>query len=187
MSIPVFSGEKHAYENWKAAFNACIDQAPATPVYKLLQLRQYLSGDALKCIESLGHSAAAYEAAKQRLDRKFGGQRRQIALRLSELESFRQMHPGNQKDMERFADLLDVAVINLKEAGRTEELGNGSLYTKLQQKMPQTMLACYVPLCPPFRYVRMRTQRNAWYVPLCPPFRYVRDGFSSFRCVRVPT
>ena len=44
--------------------------------------------------------------------------------------------------MERFADLLDVAVINLKE-GPTEELGNGSLYTKLQQKMPQTMLAKY--------------------------------------------
>ena len=57
--------------------------------------------------------------------------------------------------------------------------------------------ACYVPLCPPFRYVRkqilsfccvrMRTQRNGWYVPLCPLFRYVRDGFSSFRCVRMRT
>ena len=56
---------------------------------------------------------------------------------------------------------------------------------------------CYVPLCPPFRYVRkqilsfrcvrMRTKRNDWYVPLCPLFRYVRDGFSSFRCVRVRT
>ena len=56
---------------------------------------------------------------------------------------------------------------------------------------------CYVPLCPPFRYVRkqilsfrcvrMRTKRNDWYVPLCPLFRYVRDGFSSFRCVRMRT
>ena len=25
------------------------------------------------------------------------------------------------------------------------------------------------------------------YVPLCPSFRYVRDGFSSFRCIRVRT
>ena len=47
--------------------------------------------------------------------------------------------------------------------------------------------ACYVPLCPPFRYVRARTQRNDCYVPLCPLFRYVRDGFSSFRCIRVRT
>ena len=54
---------------------ACIDKAPATAEYKLLQLRQCLSGEALKVIESLGHSAAAYEAGKDRLERKFGGQR----------------------------------------------------------------------------------------------------------------
>ena len=46
--------------------------APATDEYKLLQLRQYLSGDALKVIENLGHSAYAYKAAKERLDRKYG-------------------------------------------------------------------------------------------------------------------
>ena len=40
VSIPVFSGEKKHYENWKAAFNACIDCAPETPEYKLLQMRQ---------------------------------------------------------------------------------------------------------------------------------------------------
>lgn len=51
---------------------SCIDNAPATPDYKLLQLRQYLSGEALRCIESLNHSAAAYEAAKERLERKYG-------------------------------------------------------------------------------------------------------------------
>ena len=45
----------------------CIDKAPATPEYKLLQLRQYLCGDALKAVETLGHSAAAYEAAKESL------------------------------------------------------------------------------------------------------------------------
>ena len=75
VSIPVFAGNKRTYENWKAAFSACIDKAPATPEYKLLQLRQHLSGEALKVIENLGHSAPAYEAAKSRLERKFGGQR----------------------------------------------------------------------------------------------------------------
>ena len=75
VSIPVFKGDKRSYESWKAAFIACIDQAPATPEYKLLQLRQYLSGEALKVVKGLGHSAAAYEAAKDRLERKYGGQR----------------------------------------------------------------------------------------------------------------
>ena len=45
-----------------------MDNAPATGEYKLLQLRQYLTGEALKCIENLGHSAFAYAAAKKRLE-----------------------------------------------------------------------------------------------------------------------
>ena len=44
---------------------ACIDKAPAAAEYKLLQLRQYLS-ETLKAIENLGHSAAAYQIAKER-------------------------------------------------------------------------------------------------------------------------
>ena len=75
VTIPMFSGDKKTYQNWKAAFMACIDKAPATAQYKLLQLRQCLTGEALKVIESLGYSAAAYETAKDRLERKFGGQR----------------------------------------------------------------------------------------------------------------
>ena len=46
--------EKRQYQNWKAASMACIDSAPATDEYNLLQLRQYLSGDASKVIENLG-------------------------------------------------------------------------------------------------------------------------------------
>ena len=56
VQIPVFTGDKRKYQSWKAAFLACIDSAPATGEYKLLQLRQYLSGDTLKFIENLGHS-----------------------------------------------------------------------------------------------------------------------------------
>ena len=58
--IPVFSGDKRTYQNWKAAFTTSVDQVPATPEYKLLQLQQSLTGEALKSIESLGHSATAY-------------------------------------------------------------------------------------------------------------------------------
>ena len=55
VSIPIFDGSKSTYESWMAAFTACIDQAPATSEYKLLQLRQHLTGEALKCIGDLGH------------------------------------------------------------------------------------------------------------------------------------
>ena len=48
VSILILNGDERFYEGWKTAFMACVDKAPATPEYKLLQLRQYLSGEALK-------------------------------------------------------------------------------------------------------------------------------------------
>ena len=50
---------------------------------------------------------------------------------------------GNARDIEEFADLLDIAMINLKEAGQDYELRDGSLYTKLQRKLPETILTQY--------------------------------------------
>ena len=47
-SIPVFNGDKKLHEGWKTAFMGCVDKAPATLEYKLLQIRQYLSGEAFK-------------------------------------------------------------------------------------------------------------------------------------------
>ena len=84
VQIPTFSGDKRNYQSWKAA---CIDSAPATGKYMLLQLRQYLSEEALNVIENLGHSSTAYEAAKERLERKYGGRRRQIAMYIEELKN----------------------------------------------------------------------------------------------------
>ena len=143
VSIPEFSGDKRAYPPWKAAFYTCVDAAPATAEYKLLQLRSYLKGEALKCIENLGHSAAAYEAAKARLERKFGGERRQITLRLEELENFRPMREGTAKEIDKFADMLDLLVINLRESDQADELNSASLYVKVLRKMTEEMVARY--------------------------------------------
>ena len=42
VSIPVFNGDKRNLKNWKSVFNTFVDQAPATPEYKLLlQVRQH--------------------------------------------------------------------------------------------------------------------------------------------------
>ena len=81
--------------------------------------------------------------AKERLERKYGGKRRQIAIYLEELERFRHICTGNAKDLESFADLLDIAIINLQEAGQDQELGDGSLYTKLQRKLLESLLTRY--------------------------------------------
>ena len=62
---------------------------------------------------------------------------------LEEIEQFCTIRPGNAKDIEEFADLLDIAIINLQEAGHHNELGDGLLYKKLQRKIPEAMLARY--------------------------------------------
>ena len=41
--------------------------------------------------------------------------------------------PGNFKDMGKYDDLLDNAIVNLKEANHLEELQDGLLYMKLQK------------------------------------------------------
>jgi hypothetical protein len=143
VSIPVFSGDYRTYESWKSAFKTCIDQAPVTAEYKLLQLRQYVTGEALKVIDSLGHSAAAYDIALQRLDRKFGGKRRQVSLQLEAINKLKPIRPGHARDVEIFADALDLAVVNLKEVDRIEELGNGLLYATLLNKMTELMISQY--------------------------------------------
>ena len=48
--------------------------------------------------------------------------RRQIAIYLEDSDNFRQVRPGNSKDLEQFADLLDIAIINLKETNQHHEL-----------------------------------------------------------------
>ena len=70
VTIPKFFGQKKNYETWKAVFYSCVDRTKASPEYKLLRLRECLQGEALKVIEHLGHSVAAYEAAKSRLECK---------------------------------------------------------------------------------------------------------------------
>ena len=92
----------------------CIDKVPATADYKLLQLRQHLRRDALQAIEGLDHSAAAYDAAKARLDRKYGGERRRVTTHLEAIQQFEAVRSGKAADLNRFADLIEVTIVNLQ-------------------------------------------------------------------------
>ena len=127
VSVSKFNGNKHFYPSWKTAFNACIDSAP-----------QSLIGEPLRIVENLGHSKEAYEVAKQCLERKYGGERRLVALYLDELDNLTPIKDGHLKALEKFADLLDVAVVNLQQAQMNSELGSGALYTKLKKNFRKT-------------------------------------------------
>ena len=76
---------------------------PVTPEYKLLQMRQYLSGEPLRVIEKLGYSTAAYAVAKEKLERKYGGERRRVVLQFDEIEVFKPLsHNSRAHELEAF-------------------------------------------------------------------------------------
>ena len=56
---------------------------------------------------------------------------------------FRSIKYGNTKHLEQFSNLLNVAIINLRESHQYHELGTGSLHLKLQRKLPEMILASY--------------------------------------------
>ena len=50
------------------------------------------------------------------------------------------MKEENVNNIANISDRLDIAFINLNEADKKEELGDGSLYITLKRKMPKYML-----------------------------------------------
>ena len=51
----------------------------------MLRLESCLRGEAAEAIKGLGYSEAAYNAAKARLERKYGRDRRKVQSQLDEL------------------------------------------------------------------------------------------------------
>ena len=109
----------------------------------MLRLEAYLLGDVAKTIRGLGYSFEAYEAAKARLVRKYGGTRRQVQSHLEELRSMKPLHENNAKEVETFVDVLERAVITLKDNGHKADLEGGTLYTIVVEKIPEVLLTQY--------------------------------------------
>ena len=103
IELPKFKGEKREYFSWKAAFTACIDSSPVSGEIKLLHLKQYLEGDALKYISGLGHTGESYKLALEILEEKFGGERRQTTMYLEQVEKFPKMRTEKREELENFA------------------------------------------------------------------------------------
>ncbi len=141
--IPIFSGNKMDFQRWNAAFTSCVDLTSLSPQFKMLRLEACLTGEAADTIKGLGYSLEAYEAAKARLFRKYGGSRRQVQSHLEELKKLKPIGESSAKELEAFADVLERAVITLKENGRESDLEGGTLHTIILEKIPERLLAQY--------------------------------------------
>ena len=76
VDLPKFSGDDKAdYEPWKAAFMSIVDGMDIPVGEKVLRLQSGLTGKALALGKDLGYSVNAYERAKEKLERRYGGER----------------------------------------------------------------------------------------------------------------
>ena len=113
--IPIFLGNKMDFQCWNATFTSYVDMTSLSLQFKMLRLEACLAGEAANTLKGLGYSLEAYKAAKARLFRKYGGSRRQIQSHLEELKKLQPIQDNNAKELETFADVLERAVITLKE------------------------------------------------------------------------
>ena len=141
--IPKFSGDKMKYSSWWPAFSSCVDETSLSPQFKMLRLKGCLEGEAAATVKGLGYSSAAYEAAKARLNRKYGGNRRQVQAHIDELRKMKPINAENPRELETFADLVERTVVTLKENKHTSDLEGRTLYAIVLEKIPQTLLSQY--------------------------------------------
>ena len=111
--IPKFSGDKKEHQS--AAFSSCVDETNLSTQFKMLRLESCLEGEAAETVKGLGYSDHAYKAAKARLNRKYGGNRRQVQAHIDELRKMRPVNADNPRELERFADIVETTVVSLKE------------------------------------------------------------------------
>ena len=79
-----------------------------------------------------------------RLLRKYSGNRREIQSHVDELVKMKPIREENAKELEKFADILEQAVINLQENNRAADLEAGTLYTIILEKLPEKLLSQYI-------------------------------------------
>ena len=90
VDLPKFSGEDtNDYEPWKAAFMSVVDRLNIPVGEKMLRLISSLSGKALTLVKDLGYTESAYEKTKEKLEKKYGGQRRLQIKHLTTLRNWK--------------------------------------------------------------------------------------------------
>ena len=90
-----------------------------------------------------GDSSEASEAAKARLNRKYGGNRRQVQASIDELRKLKPINAENPPELEKFADLVERTVVTLKENKQNSDLEGETLYAIVLEKIPQSLLSQY--------------------------------------------
>ena len=145
VDLPTFDGEdKVEYEQWKAAFTSAVDYADIPVNEKMLRLQNSLKEKALKMAKDLGFSLNAYKRAKEKLDKKYGGQRRLQIKTLTTLKNWEKVQHKSLSELEKFLTVLDRTLIVLKvTCSEQGDLFRQSLNLISKEKLPEEDVRCY--------------------------------------------
>ena len=146
--IPKFSGDKMKYSTWWAAFSSCVDET-LSPQFKMLRLEICLEGEVPETVRGLGYSWEAYEAAKARLKRKYGGNQRQVQAHIDKLRKLKPINAENPQELEKIAD-LERTVVTLKKNKQNSDLEGEPFFPIVLEKIPPSLLRQY------YRWIKER-------------------------------
>ena len=142
--LPTFSGEdKSEYKAWKAAFTSVIDDSVMPVKEKMLRLLGCLSGKARETVKDLGFTSSAYERAKEKLERKYGGRRRQTLTQLSTLRALPKVKRHNLEDLENLLTILERILVALRDDDPDGEIRSQHLSLAVKEKLPEDCVRDY--------------------------------------------
>ncbi|XP_028410463.1 uncharacterized protein LOC114533077 [Dendronephthya gigantea] len=132
-----FSGDdKTDFEAWNAAFTSVVDETNMPVKEKMLRLQNCLKGKALETVKDLGFTQHAYERAKEKLQRKYGGKRRQTLTHLAALRALPKVRRHNLEELETLLSTLDRILIALQDDDRgDDEIRSQHLCLTVKEKL----------------------------------------------------
>ncbi|MCG8429599.1 MAG: DUF1759 domain-containing protein, partial [Candidatus Omnitrophica bacterium] len=135
--LPNFDGESQKYQDWWGQFDAFVHQANVPTRFKMMMLKDSLTGKAADLVKGLGYTEIQYAAAIKKLNTRYGGETRMVQ---SLTDSILKVEPIEMKELERlesFNNLLTDIITKLHDANQLGELkGQSTLYTLAQQRIP---------------------------------------------------
>ena len=115
-ALTFFRGDKDLYHDWKAQFEIFVDRMKVPAKTKMMMLKNSLSGKPLRVVERLGYTSRQYQTALEKLEQKYGGQKRLLRRHLEAILHGSPVEETYQKELEIFSDRLTDVVASLRIA-----------------------------------------------------------------------
>ena len=141
--LPECNGNEKEFSQWWSTFNTLVHSTNLPVDIKFLHLKNCLKEKTVILLQDVEHDEAGYGSVVQQLHERFGGERRRITGRLSELDNFKPIQEGEILKLRDFVYLINKIMLNMQRSGCEGELGSGSLYFTMKRKLPDSLLIRY--------------------------------------------